>query len=113
MRCMLFALLFVVALVSPAIAQQAQAVLSWTDVQGEDTYRIERSDAGSPYAVVGTTAMNVVTFTNGPLALATQYCWRIVSVNAFGEGAPSAPACAQADTPGQVLGVQVLLSPAP
>ena len=100
-------------LATPAWAVQASATLSWTDVQGEDSYRVERSDAGAPYAPVGTVGANVTTFVNSPLALSTLYCWRLVAANAFGESTPSAPACAQADTPGQIIGVQILLTPIP
>ena len=100
-------------LTTPAWAVQASATLSWTDVQGEDSYRVERSDAGAAYASVGTTGANVTNFVNAPLALSTLYCWRLVAVNAFGESTPSAPACAQADTPGQIIGVQILLTPIP
>lgn len=100
-----------------AIAQTtAQADLNWTDVTNETSYRVERSDdGGTTYAEVGTTAQDVTNFndTNVGLGLAlnTLYCWQVISVNSFGEAAPSSPACAEASTPDQVIGVQVIVSP--
>lgn len=96
----------------------AKAVLSWGDVANEDSYRVERSDdGGATYSAKGTTAVNVTTFTDtnagAGLALNTLYCWRVVSVNAFGEATPSSPACAQASTPSQVTNVTVTLTPNP
>ena len=47
--------------------------LSWTDVSGESGYAIERSSDGVHFAIVGTTATNVVTWTdnaaNNPTSL--------------------------------------------
>ena len=116
MRKLLAVLLFCMAL--PAFGQTAQADLSWTDVTGETSYRVERSnDGGTTYATVGTTAANVATFTdtNGGagFALNTLFCWRVVSLNTFGPAAPSAPACGQAVLPGQVLNLQLTLTPSP
>lgn len=116
MRKLLLVLAILLLLASPAYAVTAQAALSWTDVANENSYRVERSDdGGTTYAAKGTTAVNVTTFTDTNagvgLALNTLYCWRIVSVNAFGEATPSSPACAQASTPSQVTNVTVTLTP--
>lgn len=98
------------ALANHAAAQEAQANLSWTAPQFADSYVVQRSQDGGPYAQVGTPTST--TFVDAPLSLSVLYCWQVAGVNTFGTGAFSAPACGRADAPGQVLGVQVILSPA-
>ena len=88
-----------------------QAVVSWTDVADETGYKVERSDDDSPFVQVGSTVANVVSFNEAGLLTGVQYCYRVTAFNAFGDGPPSAQACATANVPGVVVGVQVLLSP--
>lgn len=93
----------------------AKADVSWTDLASEHSYTVEKSVDGGVFATVGTTAADVTTFTddgNGAgLALGSQYCYRVFGSNAFGDGTVSAEACATPTTPGQVIGVQVIVSP--
>lgn len=75
-------------------AATQQAVLTWTDVANEDSYVIERKIGPTGiYAQVGTTAMNVVTFTDPALAGGTNFCWHVFGKNAVGSAAPSDDVC--------------------
>ncbi|MDR3634849.1 MAG: fibronectin type III domain-containing protein [Isosphaeraceae bacterium] len=65
--------------------------LSWTDAPGEAGFRIERSsNGGSTWAVAGTVASGVTTFTDTGLAEATSYTYRIFATNGSGDSIPSA-----------------------
>lgn len=98
----------------PANAQtQAKATISWTDVTDEDTYEVERADAGGAFIQIGQVVFDITSFNDvGPLPLGVQYCYRVIATNVFGSAAPSAAACGTPLVPGQVIGVQVILSPA-
>jgi hypothetical protein len=64
--------------------------VSWSDVSGETSFRIERSPNGSTnWVQVGTTAVNVTLFHDTGLTGNTTYYYRIFAVNAGGSSAPS------------------------
>ena len=114
---LLLALVSVMFVPNTAFAQ-AQAVISWTVVADVSptqptTYKIQRNADGGAFAEIGTTATTVVSFTDAALSLGVLYCWQIVATNNFGDAQPSAQLCGATNTPGQVLGVQVILSPIP
>jgi len=69
----------------------SQIVLDWQDASGEVSYRIERSaDGASGWTTVGSVGRNVPSFTNSGLPAATQYYYRVVTVDAAGDAATSA-----------------------
>ncbi len=71
---------------------QTSLRLSWTDnATNETSYRVERDD-NSTWVKRGGTGANVTTYTDTSLAIGTNYCYRVVAVNAGGESA-SATAC--------------------
>jgi hypothetical protein len=76
-------------------AWAASATLAWTDTATNETgFSIERQIAGgAPYAEIGTTAANVVTYTDTTLVAGTSYCYRVKAVNAAGKSGPSNAAC--------------------
>lgn len=85
----------------------SRITLSWSDVQGESGYRIERSLNGSTWALVGTTGTNASSFADTGLAANTTYFYRVQAVNAGGASAfsgtssattPDAPAIPDAPT---------------
>ncbi|MDR3634278.1 MAG: fibronectin type III domain-containing protein, partial [Isosphaeraceae bacterium] len=83
--------------------------LSWTDAPGEAGFRIERSsDGGSTWAVAGTVATGVTTFTDTGLAEATSYTYRIFATNGSGDSIPSATQAA-ATPPGAPSGLAAVL----
>ena len=63
--------------------------LAWSNVSNETGYRIERSSGGGAFAQVGTTGVNVVTFTDTSLSAGTAYTYRVKAINAGGDSAPS------------------------
>ena len=76
-------------------ASSSQINLSWSDVQGETGFRIERSlDGVSGWTQVGTTGANVVTFSNTGLSASTRYYYRVFANGAGGNSAASTVASA-------------------
>ncbi|WP_422923348.1 fibronectin type III domain-containing protein [Singulisphaera sp. PoT] len=64
--------------------------LTWADVAGEDSYRIERStNGGSTWTTAGTVSAGVTSFTDSGLTEATRYYYRVIATNAVGDSAPS------------------------
>jgi fibronectin type 3 domain-containing protein len=64
--------------------------LSWTDVEGETGYRIERSTDGvSDWTTIATTGQDVTVYTDAGLSPATSYSFRAFAENDAGESAPS------------------------
>jgi alpha-tubulin suppressor-like RCC1 family protein len=62
-----------------------QISLSWTNVNGETSYKIERSTDGSSYSQIGTTAVDVITYLNTGLSLATKYWYKVKASNTSGD----------------------------
>lgn len=68
-----------------------QVDVSWADVAGETSYRIERSLSGtSDWIQAGTVPADVLVFHDGGLSAGTEYYYRVSAVNASGASAPSA-----------------------
>lgn len=64
--------------------------LSWSNVATATGYRIEMSlDGGLTWNAWGTQGADVTTFSDGGLAPATTYWYRVIAINAAGESAPS------------------------
>ena len=67
------------------VASTTQINLSWTDNSTNETgFKIERKTGSGTYAVVGTTATDVTTFSNTGLTPSTTYTFRVYSNNAVG-----------------------------
>jgi len=67
-----------------------QVELTWNNVLGEETYRIERRiDGTSTWTVAGSTAANVTIYVNSALLPSTTYVYRVSAVNP--EGTVSTP----------------------
>ena len=67
------------------VAYTTQINLSWTDNSTNETgFKIERKTGSGTYAVVGTTATDVTTFSNTGLTPSTTYTFRVYSNNAVG-----------------------------
>jgi regulation of enolase protein 1 (concanavalin A-like superfamily)/fibronectin type 3 domain-containing protein len=65
-------------------------ILTWTNQSGETGYQIDRSDDGINYVVAGSTAANIVTFTDTNLIAGERYYYRVRAMNASGVSIPSA-----------------------
>jgi Fibronectin type III domain len=64
--------------------------LSWSDVEGETGYRIERStDGASDWTTIATTGQDVTVYTDAGLAPGTAYYFRVFAENDAGESPPS------------------------
>ncbi len=74
------------------------ATLVWADVIGDGGFDVERSTDGVNWAVAGTTAADVTTFTDTGLAAGTTYSYRIRGLSAADPTVTSAPS-AVATTP--------------
>ena len=99
---------------TPAWGATIRATLTWTDVAGEDGYRIERRVDPGTYATVGTIGAGVVTFADSGLSPGIAYCYRVLAFNVLGDGLPSNEACAATPpTPPPVGGLQVIITVVP
>ncbi|MBI5946438.1 MAG: hypothetical protein HY864_18910 [Chloroflexi bacterium] len=78
-----------------------QVDLSWTDNStNEASFKVERSaDGETGWAEIGTTAANVITYSNTGLNAGTQYCYRVRASNSIGDSEYSNVSCAI--TPGE------------
>jgi titin len=67
------------------------ARISWSDVTGETSYRVERRvDGGAAeWTVVARPLANVTSVVNDGLLLGTTYLYRVIAVNEAGESAPT------------------------
>lgn len=67
------------------VVSTTQINLSWTDHSTNETgFKIERKTGSGVYAVVGTTATDITTFSDAGLTPSTTYTYRVYSNNAFG-----------------------------
>lgn len=73
------------ALSQNAALPQSSLVLSWTDASStESGFRVERSTNGSTFSQVGSTGVNVATFTDTGLTAGTLYYYRVRAYNGAG-----------------------------
>jgi fibronectin type 3 domain-containing protein len=68
--------------------------LSWSDVNGETGYRVERSTDGTNWFLAGTTGAGVTSFSDNGRSASTTYSYRIQAVNSGGGSAYSNTASA-------------------
>jgi len=72
-----------------ASSANAEAILSWTPVEGAASYRLKRSlVSGGPYDVIAD-VLTETAYVDGGLTNATTYHYIVTSVNPMGEGPPS------------------------
>ena len=69
-------------------------MLNWTEASGETGYRIERSIDGSTWTTRGTVAANGVSYTDTGLSAATQYFYRVVTLDSEGDAAATSSTAA-------------------
>ncbi len=84
-----------------AVANSSTAIgLTWSDVSGENGYRIERSVDGTAWAKIGTSPADTTTYSDTALTPSTTYHYRVIATNTAGDSAPSpvATATTLADT---------------
>ncbi|HEY7090473.1 MAG TPA: fibronectin type III domain-containing protein [Tepidisphaeraceae bacterium] len=77
---------------SGAVFSSTQINLSWSNVAGENGYKIERSPDGSDWTEIGTKATNVLTYSDTGLEINTSYQYRVRAYNAAGNSEYSAVA---------------------
>lgn len=66
-------------------------IVNWKDVSGDTGYRLERSsDGGATFSTIATVPANIPTYTDIGLSVGTAYTYRVVTLSAAGESAPSA-----------------------
>jgi hypothetical protein len=93
--------------VTAVSASSTEIDLSWTDVDGETGYRIERSpDGTSGWTTIATTGQDVTTYADAGLSSGTTYFYRVFATNIGSESPPSdvssaTTATEQAPGPGQ------------
>jgi titin len=76
--------------------------LEWNDLDGALGYRIQRSPDGTTgWWQIGTTGQDVTSYTDGGLASATTYYYRVIAITPDGDSAPSKalPATTDAEAP--------------
>ncbi len=67
-----------------------QLVVNWRDIAGETGYRVERSnDGGANWTLLSTVGVNVPSYNNTGLTIATVYQYRVTPTSAFGDGPSS------------------------
>jgi len=67
------------------VISTSQVNLSWTDnATNEDGYKIERKSGSGSYAVVGSTGVNLTTFSDLGLTPNTTYTYRVYAYNSAG-----------------------------
>ncbi len=66
----------------------SQISVSWNNVAGETSYRIERSQDQLGWATAGTVGADVLSFTDSGRVASTTYYYRVISLNAAGEALP-------------------------
>jgi len=94
--------------VTSVAASSSEIDLSWTDVDGETGYRIERSpDGTSGWTTIATTGQDVTTYADAGLSSGTTYFYRVFATNIGGDSPPSDVSSATTATeqmPGPVQG---------
>ena len=74
-------------------------IVNWRDTSGDAGYRIERSPDNTTFTPIGTVGVNVPSFTDTGLAAATQYYYRVVTLDALGDANTSASVSATSRVP--------------
>lgn len=78
------------ASLSGALASATAIDLTWIDLPNETSYRLERSfDQGATWAALAALSADVTSHQDTGLAPDTEYRYRLIGMNANGEGAPS------------------------
>lgn len=98
----LLALSLVLLLATPALALQATYTYTLPTDASRTGVRIERRDGAdtAPWVAQGAVlAAGATSFNQPGIALSVRYCYRAVTVNAFGDGDPNTPSCGTADKP--------------
>jgi hypothetical protein len=97
-----------------AVATLDTIALTWTDVDDETGYRVERSlDGATGWIEIATTGEDVTTYVNATLSPGTTYYYRIVATNAGGDSAPSNIASATTEAgPSVIEGTPAVDAPA-
>jgi hypothetical protein len=97
-----------------AVATLDTIALTWTDVDDETGYRVERSlDGATDWIGIATTGQDVTTYVNATLSPGTTYYYRIVATNAGGDSAPSNIASATTEAgPSVIEGTPAVDAPA-
>lgn len=87
-------------------ASAADLTITWTDNSSNELgFRIERRLASGPaglYDGVATVGIDVESYTDTGLAPSTQYCYRVIVINEFAEGTPTAEECETTAVTGEV-----------
>jgi Fibronectin type III domain len=79
-----------VTMVTATATSSTTIDVTWTDVDGETGYRIERStDGGGSWTTIATTGQDVTGYTDAGLLAATTYSYRVFATDADGESPPS------------------------
>lgn len=106
----------VLALAMDVQAATQNAVLTWTDVTGEDGYIVERAigTTGTWGQIGSKLAAGVVTFTDVNITQGTNFCYRVTATSALGNGPASDPGCVtSAGVPGKVGGLSITIQIVP
>lgn len=75
---------------SASTVSSSQIDLSWTDgANDEDGFRVERSNDGSNFSEIATTAANTTSYSDGGLSASTTYHYRVRAYNTNGNSAYS------------------------
>ncbi len=69
--------------------------LSWTDVNGEIGYKVQRSTDNINFTQIGTTAANVTTYPDTTVSGTTTYYYRVIASGTGGDSQPSNVASSQ------------------
>jgi fibronectin type 3 domain-containing protein len=68
----------------------SQINLAWNDVDGESSYKVQRSgDGGATWTTIATVGTNITTYQSTGLAATTTYYYRVVASNSGGDSAAS------------------------
>ncbi|MFT3787195.1 MAG: pre-peptidase C-terminal domain-containing protein [Tepidisphaeraceae bacterium] len=70
----------------PAISSTTAIYLNWTDVQGDQGYKVERSTDGTTYTLLGTTAANRNAYNDTAATQGASYRYRITPITNVGDG---------------------------
>jgi fibronectin type 3 domain-containing protein len=77
------------SLLTAAAASSSRIDLTWADVSGETSFRVERSLDGLTWSLVGTTAAGVTNFADTSVSPSATYQYRVQAVNTGGGSAYS------------------------
>jgi hypothetical protein len=77
-------------MVTATASSSSEIDVSWSDVDSETGYRMERStDGSSGWTTVATTGQDVTTYSDTGLAAGTTHYYRVYATNAGGDSPPS------------------------